>query len=140
VAKLIPLRTISIEKIRNLLRSYDRNIQDAQLTALSIPRRFEAAYDAGFCCAMALLEANKLETEGPSHHRETLDFMVSTLSLKGNTADLIPLLVRTRNSSRYDAAPLVTENMVVATLEWSARVQTETHTWFQKHNPQALKP
>jgi hypothetical protein len=139
VADLTPIRTMSIEKVRNLLKSSLTCLKDARISQLSIARRFDAAYDAGFCCARAVLEVSKLECKGPGHHKDTLQFLVDTLGLKGDTAALIPSLTQTRNASRYDAAPVLTENMVTATITWAERLQAETEAWFQKKHPQALK-
>ena len=137
---LTPTRSFSIEKVRNLLKGSQTDLRDSQVPTVSVGRRFDAAYDSGFRCALALLEATKQESKGPGHHRESLEYLATTLGLeKTSVGELIPVLVQTRNSQRYDAVTSITENMVKATVEWALRVQSETEAWFQKNLPQALK-
>lgn len=132
-------RSLSIEKIRNQLRRSAADLADARATNITAERRFDAAYDAGFRCALALLEANRLQSSGQGHHRETLEFMAKTLGLKGSVAEQIGALSRARNANRYDAAIVITEERVAIAITWAERVQAETVAWFEKHMPQALK-
>ena len=100
MAELTPLRNFSIEKVRNHLKDSATDLADARVTAISLKRRFDAAYDAAFNCALALLEANKQEVKpAPGHHRVTFDFLISTLKLRGETAEFVPLVIRTRNAT-----------------------------------------
>jgi len=130
----------SLEKVRNLLRRSTERCADARITAVSLSSRFQAAYDAGFCCALAVLEVNNMESTEKGHHRDTLQTAAQLLGLKGDTADLVPSLVQTRNADRYDAAPIITAQMVEATVVWAQRWQAETQSYLEKKNPQALKP
>ena len=116
-------------------------LQDAKAPAqyCSAQRRLDAAYDAGLSCALALLEANKLEAEGEGHHREAMDYMVNTLRLKGNTAAAIPVLTRARHDGRYDGRSNVNEQVVAEGIKWAQRVLAETEQWFSVHNALALK-
>ena len=111
MAELRPLRTFSIEKARNLLRSARTALKDARAPAqfISAPRRFDAAYDCGLACALLILECSKFELTGQGHHREALDFLTKSLRLKGQAAAAIPVMIRARNSTRYDAEPIINE-------------------------------
>jgi len=139
MADLRPLRTFSIEKIRNLLIHSINDLNDARVTSISLARRFDAAYDAGFCCALALLEASKLECTGPGHHRDALEFLVKVLGVKGKIREIATSIWRMRNANRYDAVRTISPEMVEQAIEWAAYVQIETEAWFRKNLPQALK-
>jgi hypothetical protein len=140
MAELKPRGGISVQKVRNLLRKCAERLADSQIAAVSLSTRFQAAYDAGFCCALAVLEVNNLQSTDKGHHRDTLESAAQVLGLKGDTAALIPTFVQTRNSDRYDAAPIFTAEMVEATVLWAQRWQAETQSYLEKKNPQALKP
>jgi hypothetical protein len=92
---LTPTRSFSIEKVRNLLKGSELDLWDSQIPTVSVGRRFDAAYDSGFRCALAVLEASRLESKGVGHHRESLDFMATTLGVaKTSVGELIPVLVQ----------------------------------------------
>jgi len=141
MADLRPLRTFSIEKVRNLLTNARTALKDARGPAefVSAARRFEAAYDCGMACALLLLECNKLEISGMGHHQEALQYLCKTLKLKGKTAELIPVMSRSRNSSRYDALPVANEAAVASAIEWADRILAETEGWLTTNQPLALK-
>lgn len=141
MADLRPLRALSIEKARNLYRNAQVALRDAKAPAdyVSATRRFDAAYDCGLACALLVLECNKVEVKGLGHHQEALVYLAKTLSLKGKVVEAIPVMVRARNSARYDAAPIVNEQALLSAIEWAERVLAETENWVQAHQPLALK-
>jgi uncharacterized protein (UPF0332 family) len=142
MADLRQTRTMQLGKIRNLIASAGINLKDARAPAqvISAPRRNDAAYDAAFCCALALLEANKMEvTSDLGHHRLVLEYFVDTLSIKGSVRDAIPAVIRNRNAYRYDGALNIDETTVVRTIQWAELVMQHTAGWFEKNLPQALK-
>jgi hypothetical protein len=77
----LSLDAIAPDKVQigKLLAAAQRNIQDAQLTALSAENRFDAAYKAILQLAMAALHANgyRTLTSKPGHHQTA----IQTLSL-----------------------------------------------------------
>jgi len=77
----LSLDAIAPDKVQigKLLAAAQRNIQDAQLTALSAENRFDAAYKAIMQLAMAALHANgyRTLTSKPGHHQTA----IQTLSL-----------------------------------------------------------
>lgn len=132
---------MSIEKVRNLLRSAGTCLRDAKAPRefVSTGRRFDAAYDSALCCALSLLEANKLELKGQGHHLEAMDYLVKTLQLRGDNAQAGKVFVQARNANRYDGASNLNEMAVASALKWADRVHAETEGWFAKNLPLALK-
>jgi len=65
MADLRQSRSYSIEKIRNLLKAAKVAFKDAHAPAeyYSVRGRFNAAYDAGYHFALALLESNHKEID-----------------------------------------------------------------------------
>lgn len=141
MATLRPVRTFSIEKVRNLWHNAELALKDATAPPahVSAGRRFDAAYDCGMNCALLLLECNKLELEGQGHHQEAMAYMVKTLNLRGKVADAAPVMAKARNANRYDAIPLSNEGVVKSAIEWADRILAETEGWLTKNQPLALK-
>ena len=139
MADLRQLRTMNIDKVRKLLRASAIRMKDTGVQGISKYARYDAAYDAAFLCALAYLEANKLEMEGKGHHREALTYLVTSLKLKGDCAELIAPMVQARNSNRYDGDLITDERLVLLACEWATRIRAEAESWFKTHLPQALK-
>ena len=139
MADLRPVRTMNIDKIRKLLKASAVRMGDATCASISGYARFDAAYDGAFCCALALLEANKLEMTGAGHHREALNYLVGQLKLRGAIADYVGPMVQARNGNRYDGDMTADERVVKLAIDWATRVRAEAETWFQAKLPLALK-
>jgi hypothetical protein len=96
----------------------------------------ELAYDAVFFGALAMLEASKLElSSDKGHHKEMVDYLIQTLSLRGNNRDGVMILYGAR-SDRYDAAMVATVDQAVEAAGIADRVLAEIDGWFQKNHPQ----
>lgn len=132
---------MSIEKVRNLVANARIALKDANAPKdlVSVQRRFDAAYDCGHACALAVLECSKLEIEGKGHHREAFDFFFKTTGVKGKTAADAAGMVGARNAIRYDAAPMVNEAFVSQGIAWAERMLAELEGWLGVHHPNALK-
>jgi diguanylate cyclase (GGDEF)-like protein len=115
VAELKPRGGVSVQKVRNLIRKAAEHLADSQIAAVSLSTRFQAAHDADFCCALAVLGVNNLQSTEKGHHRDTLDSAAKELGLKGDTAAPISTLVQTR------CRTLVTDNLATAPLHSAAR-------------------
>lgn len=141
MGELRPVRAFSVEKARNLWRNAQTALSDARAPAqfVSASRRFDAAYDCAMACALLLLECNKLELAGLGHHQDAMNHLVKTLALKGQTAQTVAVMIRVRNSVRYDAAPVVNESVVSSAIEWADRILAETEAWLATQQPLAMK-
>lgn len=135
------MRTFSVGKVRNLLNAAGIALKDARAPAqyVSASRRFDAAYDAVLCCALAICEATKQEVYGDGHHREVMQLLVGTLKLKGQNTEGIGAMIGIRNRTRYDGAPVGSETVVQEAIAVATRVIAETEGWMQTNCPLALK-
>lgn len=139
--ELRPLRAFSIDKARNLFRSARVALSDARAPAqyISAQRRFDAAYDCGLQCALAVLECSKLEVQAQNHHQVAFDFLFKKLQLKGSTVSDAKAIMLARHAVRYDAAPLNDETAVTRAIAWAERLLAETEGWLSRNEPRALK-
>jgi hypothetical protein len=136
MADLGTKRVVNLEKVKNLLMQAVVDLEDAKITAVSVHRRFVAAYEAALHCALAVRELKRVETRGEGHHVETLSQLVSTLGLKGPTPAEILTLCQARNDVTYKGkAAVADEAMVVRTLGIATRLLDETEGWIKKNHP-----
>jgi len=70
----------SRDEIKNLLTIVDRDLKDANVTAVSQDRRFEAAYNAARTAAMIALRACGYRTSSQTgHHLKTIESLKFTI-------------------------------------------------------------
>jgi len=72
-------------------------------------------------------------TEGIT--KELVDYLIQTLSLRGNNRDGVIILYGAR-SDRYDAAMVATVEQAFEGAGIAERVLAEIDGWFQKNHPQ----
>lgn len=111
---------ISLERIqpdnktieRLLIAAY-RNIQDAQITALSNENRFDVAYKAIMQIANAALQHKgyRTLTSRPGHHQTMIQSLAKTLNLDIDTIIVLDALRKQRNVADYNG-DIVTESAV----------------------------
>jgi hypothetical protein len=70
----------SRDEIKNLLAIVDRDLKDANVTAISEDRRFEAAFNAARTAATIALRASGYRTSTqPGHHEKTIESLELTI-------------------------------------------------------------
>lgn len=130
----------SIEKIRNLLKAAKVALKDAHAPAeyYSVRGQFNAANDAVYHFALALLESNHKEIDRQGHHQVVLQYIIELLKLRGNLADVVLPLAKLRNDIRYDGSSTITEDMLESAIVWAEQTHVDTERWFTENNLQAL--
>lgn len=95
--------------IQRLLEASERNLQDAQLEALSNENRFDAAYKAIMQLANLALQAEgyRTLTSQPGHHRTMIQLLTKTVGMDSETMILLDALRKQRNVADYsgDSVP-----------------------------------
>ncbi len=66
-------------EISRLFSLFDRDMADAQITGLSIDRRFATAYNAALIVAIAALAASGYRAPNEGHHFWTIQSLAFTL-------------------------------------------------------------
>lgn len=90
-------------EIRRLLAAARRNIEDAQVDAVSDETRFDAGYKAMMQLALAAMMASgyRPSTSEPGHHQTLLQSLPLTVALPNEQWVVIDALRRKRNASDY---------------------------------------
>ena len=99
--------------IKRLLSAARRNIQDAQIEAVSNENRFDAAYKAIMQMANAALQYNGFRTltSKPGHHQTMIQTLPQTSGLDTNTMIVLDALRKQRNVADY-AGDLIPDSAV----------------------------
>lgn len=117
--------------IQKLLRAAERNLADAQLVALSVDNRFDAAYKAIMQCAMAALWAcgYRTPTSQPGHHQTAIQCLPKSMGVDVKTVIVLDALRKQRNISAYDG-DLVTDAALTTCLAEAASLLAHTKHWL----------
>lgn len=124
------------DQIGRLLTAAQRNIQDAQLPALSAENRFDAAYKAIMQLSMAALHANgyRTLTSKPGHHQTAIQTLNLTVGLSQPQVIVLDALRKQRNLADY-SGELVPESAVKACLEGAMALHAHVTAWLAASKP-----
>lgn len=94
-------------EVQRLLAAIDRNLADAEVGAISVDTRFDAAYKAIMQCALVALRAAgyRPSTSEPGHHQAMIQCLPLTLGVENEAWVVLDALRRLRNASDYSGNP-----------------------------------
>lgn len=123
--------------VQKLLRAAQRNLEDAQLTAVSADNRFDAAYKAIMQCAMLGLWANgyRTSTNQPGHHLTAIQSLPLTMQISKETVIVLDALRKQRNLNDYEGDP-IPDSALSACLDEADKLLAHTRQWLQTHHPE----
>jgi len=124
--------TPSKQTIQRLLKAAARQIDDAQVTAISLETRFTSAYTAIRMLADLGLNANgyRTLTSRPGHHQTAIQTLPTTLGIE--TARMIRLdaLRKQRNLTEY-TGELIPESAVAECLAQAQFLYAHAIAWIK---------
>ena len=136
----ISLERIEPDKtsIERLLAAARRNINDAQILAVSAENRFDAAYKAIMQLANVAIQANgyRVLTSKPGHHMTMIQLLTQTIALDAETVIVLDALRKQRNVADY-SGDTVPESAVRECLSQAKSLQSSVMNWL-KDNKHAL--
>jgi len=123
-------------EVQRLLAAIDRNLADAEVTAISLDTRFDAAYKVIMQCALVALRAAgyRPSTGEPGHHQTMIQCLPLTLGVDTETWVVLDALRRARNTSDYSGNPIT----VAAVEECVARAKSlrrQLHAHLEATSP-----
>lgn len=89
------------QEIRQLLDAARRNLADAEVEAISLETRFDAAYKAIMQAAMAALLANGYRTDSRGHHQIMIQSLPLTIGMSKDRMLVLDAMRRKRNAADY---------------------------------------
>ncbi len=125
--------------IRRLLEAAQRNIQDAEIEAVSNENRFDAAYKAIMQMANAALQSNGYRTlsSKPGHHQTMIQSLPQTIGLDNDTMIVLDALRKQRNVADY-SGDLVPNSAVEDCIAHAITLQRRLSKWLQTAHPDLI--
>lgn len=125
--------------IQRLLEAAQRNINDAQIEAVSNENRFDAAYKAIMQMANAALQASGFRTltSKPGHHQTMIQTLPKTLGLDTDQVIVLDALRKQRNVADY-SGDLVADSAVEECLSHAEQLWTQLNAWLKSEHPDLL--
>ena len=125
--------TDSVE-VQRLLSAARRNLADAQVQAISLETRFDAAYKAIMQAALVALMANgfRPDTNRPGHHMTVLQSLPKTIGLPSERMMVLDALRRKRNLSDYTGED-IDDVSVDNCIREAEQLLDEVTTWLKKN-------
>lgn len=125
--------------IKRLLNAAQRNIEDADLEALSNENRFDVAYKAIMQLANAALQVNGFRTltNKPGHHRTVIQTLPKTIGLDNGTMVVLDTLRKQRNAADYSGDPIA-EGVTNECIEHARNLQKSVQNWLNSEHPGLL--
>ena len=125
--------------IQRLLSAAERNIEDAQIEALSNENSFDTAYKAIMQLANAALQANgyRTLTSKPGHHQTMIQSLVKTIGLDRDEMIVLDALRRQRNVADY-SGDLITDASVTECITYAKQLSQQVNDWISATHPDLL--
>ena len=127
------------EQVTKMLAAAERNIADAQISAVSAENRFDAAYKAIMQSAMVALYANgfRMLTSKPGHHQTAIQTLTTSVGLTSADVIVLDALRKQRNLADYAGNP-VSDEAVVECLTSAKELLAHVRKWLQTNRHDLL--
>ncbi|MDX2479589.1 MAG: hypothetical protein QNK24_04550 [Desulfuromusa sp.] len=126
------------EEIRLLLGAARRNLADAQVTAISLETRFDAAYKAIMQLSMVSLMANGFRPgSGSGHHMTMIQTLPKSFGLNRQRIVILDALRRKRNVSDYMGG-YVDQSATDTCIVEAQTLLKDVESWLAEQRPDLL--
>src|SRR5205807_6602341 len=130
----------SRDEIKSLLTIVGRDLRDANVTAISEDRRFEAAFSAARTAATLAWRASGYRTSTQlGHHVKTIESLELTIKADSKMIQKMKTFSKKRNATSYDSAGNVSKQELELAIKTAADLHREVVTWLQKNHPELLQ-
>jgi len=130
----------SRDEIKSLLTIVGRDLRDANVTAISEDRRFEAAFSAARTAATLAWRASGYRTSTQlGHHVKTIESLELTIKADSKMIQKMKTFSKKRNATSYDSAGNVSKQELELAIKTAAELNREVVTWLQKNHPELLQ-
>lgn len=129
---------VTREEVRTLLVAVRRNLADAQVTAVSLETRFDAAYKAVMQLSMVALFANGYRpSAGLGHHMTMIQSLPKSIGLESKRLIVLDALRRKRNAADY-LGGYVDQSATDTCIEEAQALVKDVESWLADHRPDLL--
>ena len=115
------------------------DLKDANVSAISEDRRFEAAFNAARTAANVALRASGYRTSTQTgHHIKTIESLELTIKAHSNLIQKMKTLSKKRNATSYDSAGNVSKQELELALK-TAGEHRDVVAWLEKNHSKLLE-
>jgi hypothetical protein len=126
-------------EIRDLLRIVSRDLNDANVEAISDDRRFEAAFSAGLTLANVSLRACGYRTVTQvGHHQRMIETLELTIQAEPRLIQKLKVFSKKRNATSYDSAGNISEHELSQAIQFAMELERIVSTWLREHHPELI--
>lgn len=126
------------EEVRTLLVAVRRNLADAQVSAVSLETRFDAAYKAVMQLSLVVLLANGFRpSSGTGHHMTMIQSLPKSIGLAGKRLIVLDALRRKRNAADYMGG-YVDQSATDTCIAEAQALLKDVESWLADHRPDLL--
>jgi hypothetical protein len=130
----------SRDEIKGLLTIVERDLKDANVTAISEDRRFEAGFNAARTLANIALRASGFRTTTQlGHHFRTIESLEYTIQADSKLINRLQALSKKRNATSYDSAGNVSTQELELIQKTAAELKQNVLSWLGKNHPELLR-
>jgi HEPN domain-containing protein len=124
-------------EIQQLLEAAHRNLADAEVTAVSLETRFDAAYKAIMQASLVALMANgyRPDTKTPGHHATLVQSLTKTIGLPARRMVVLDALRKKRNLSDYSGV-WVDDVATASCIAEARELLSEVEKWLAEKRPE----
>jgi len=132
---------VSAQEIADLMRMVDESLADAQVEAVTLDRRFCAAYDAARALADVVVACAGYRPAGAARHVTIFEALPLVLGERyAGLADYLDTCRSKRNVAEYQRVGEIMGEEVTGLIESAAALRADVIAWLQAHHPGLLPP
>ncbi|TLM67190.1 MAG: DNA-binding protein [Deltaproteobacteria bacterium] len=124
-------------EVQPLLEAARRNLADADVAAISLETRFDAAYKAIMQLALVALLAHGYRADSRGHHQIMLQSLPLTIGLSKDRMIVLDAMRRKRNAADY-LGSYVDQGSVEVCMVQATELLMDVERWLRENRPELL--
>ena len=124
-------------EVQQLLEAARRNLADADVAAISLETRFDAAYKAIMQLALVALLANGYRADSRGHHQIMIQSLPLTIGLSKERMIVLDAMRRKRNAADY-LGSYVDHGSVEVCMVQATELLMDVERWLRENRPELM--
>ena len=124
-------------EVQQLLEAARRNLADADVAAISLETRFDAAYKAIMQLALVALLANGYRADSRGHHQIMIQSLPLTIGLSKERMIVLDAMRRKRNAADY-LGSYVDHGSVEVCMVQATELLMDVERWLGENRPELV--
>lgn len=124
-------------EVRRLLEAARRNLEDAEVEAISLETRFDAAYKGIMQVALVALLANGYRADSRGHHQLMIQSLPLTIGISKERMLVLDTMRRKRNAADYLGND-VDRGSVEVCITQASELLDDVERWLREKRPELV--